>query len=88
MLYAGNAFRAPPKRDKKAWATLEELIRGGVKFNYDGGNGAIPKTVKAAKKLRARRSQPTVYATTKPNGKRVIVKMHYSFENRIYRVEQ
>lgn len=53
MLYAGSAFRAPPKRDVKEWAKLEVLIRAGMKFHYCGGNGQIKgMTVNRAKKLR------------------------------------
>lgn len=47
MLYAGSAFRAPPKRDIKEWAKLEVFIRGGVMFNYCGGNGQVKGLTKA-----------------------------------------
>jgi len=73
MLYAGTAFRAPPKRDVKEWAKLEVLVRDGMRFNYYGGNGKLPATVKEAKRARSARKRATLYARRNAAGKRVLV---------------
>lgn len=49
--YAGTAFRAPRKTNKKEWAKLEVLIKAGVTFQYYGGTGVLPATARAARLL-------------------------------------
>jgi hypothetical protein len=51
LTYAGDAFRAPRKQDKKEWAKLEILIRGGITFNHSGGGGCIKPLTKNQAKI-------------------------------------
>ena len=81
MHYAGSAFRSPPKRDKRTWAMLEVLIRGGVRFHYCGGVGKVPVNANDAKKVMRRGKTPTILARRKTNGKRVLVKDHQQWRD-------
>lgn len=73
-MYAGSAFRAPRRNDKKEWAMLEVLIRDGVKFHYYGGYGIMPSNKNEAKKQRSRRKKQPVLARRTSSGKRVLLK--------------
>ncbi|WP_407305816.1 hypothetical protein [Acinetobacter sp.] len=98
MLYAGSAFRAPPRRDVKEWAKLEVYIRAGNRFHYYGMNGIIAPLTKSEVELKVkwkkRRVLPnqndiarTPYISRGPGaGKRVRVK-HWNAPH-VYRPEQ
>ena len=43
MVDAGKAFKAPRRRDKKAWAVVAELLRAGFQFHAHG----IPRPTEA-----------------------------------------
>lgn len=73
MLYVGCHFRAPARRDVKEWAKLEVLMRAGLRFFKEGGNGVLPATAKEARLARARRSAPVAYIRINNKGKRVYV---------------
>lgn len=90
MLYAGSAFRSPPKRDVKEWAKLEVLIRAGVLFHYCGGNGQI-KGLRVADALAYRRRVTSEQQSTigtlpliirRPgDGKRIPTKSWYGWDS-------
>jgi hypothetical protein len=81
MLYAGSAFRAPRRNDKKEWAKLEVLIRDGKRFHYYGA-GVIPKTAKEARISRAYRKQIPILARMNAKGQRVLIKHYEDFRRR------
>jgi len=98
MLYAGTAFRAPPKRDVKEWAKLEIYIRAGNCFHYYGMNGIIKPLTKSEIMLKVKWKKRRVltdhndigehpYVARGPgSGKRVRVK-HWRGPH-VYRPEQ
>lgn len=54
MMFAGTAFRAPPRRDVKEWVKLEVYIRAGNRFHYYGMNGIISPLTKSEIELKVK----------------------------------
>lgn len=71
--YAGNAFRAPPKRDIREWDKLEVLIKDGMTFNYYGMNGKLPDTANDARRAISMRKKKKLYVRRNSKGKVVPV---------------
>lgn len=89
--YAGNAFRAPRKHNKKQWALLEVLIKDGVRFNHYGGNGVLPTTASEARKARRTKKLDKMdriqFAKRLPDGKRVHTGKGRVWDDSIYPLE-
>ncbi|MFE7775325.1 deoxyxylulose-5-phosphate synthase [Streptomyces sp. NPDC057445] len=73
MIHAGDAFEAPPRRDREAWRVVAVLLNAGVRFHQrccGCGPGFRPRTLREVRERMAyarRRGEPIAGALVRPD---------------------